>query len=74
VCDPSLEDTRDRANRLAALTDVFWVSGVIAAGAGVTLFVLDLGHPSDLDTDQAPAALQAGCFGSGCGLRASGRF
>lgn len=66
LCAPSLKPTRDRADRLAALTDVFWITGVIAAGAGMTLFVLDLGHEQ--------AGLEAGCFGSGCGLRARGSF
>lgn len=68
LCNPSLRSTRDRADRLATLTDVFWITGALAAGAGVTLFVLDLGR------EEGAPALEAGCFGSGCGLRASGRF
>jgi hypothetical protein len=67
VCDPSLKPMRDRADRLAALTDVFWITGAIAAGVGVTLFVLDLDRPG------APA-LDAGCFDAACGLRARGSF
>jgi hypothetical protein len=68
VCDPSLKGTRDRADRLAAVTDVFWITGAVATGIGVTLFVLDLGH------EQGAPALEAGCFDSSCGLRAGGTF
>jgi hypothetical protein len=68
VCDPGLEDVKNSAASLAVATDVLWISGALILGAGVTLFVLD--HRS------APfeTAVQAGCFDSGCGVQASGRF
>jgi len=66
--DPSLESTRDSAQTLASWTDVFWITGVIAAGAGITLFVLDASR------DEPSAEVQAGCFDTGCGLLASGHF
>jgi PEGA domain-containing protein len=68
VCNPSLRHTRDRADRLATLTDVFWITGAVVAGVGVTLFVLDLGH------ERGAPALEAGCFDAACGLRARASF
>lgn len=68
VCDPSLQGTKDSAETLALTTDVLWISGLIVAGAGVTLFILDA------TDDESATAVQAGCFVSGCGLMASGRF
>jgi hypothetical protein len=67
-CDPSLKGTKDSAESLALATDVLWIGGLIAAGAGVTLFILDA------NDDEAGTAVQAGCFGTGCGLLASGHF
>jgi hypothetical protein len=66
-CPTSLKDVRDSGQTLATATDVLWISGALAAGAGVTLFLLD-------DGDAEAPAVQAGCFGAGCGLSASGRF
>jgi hypothetical protein len=69
ICaDPGLRDTRDSAESLATVTDVLWISGLVVAGVGVTLFVLDS------DTESTAPALEAGCFWGGCGLRASGQF
>jgi len=68
TCPPSLKSTQDSAKSLALATDVLWISGLIVAGAGVTLFVLDA---SD---DEPGTAVQAGCFATGCGMMASGRF
>ena len=67
-CDPSLRGTKDSAESLALATDVLWISGLIVAGAGVTLFILDA------TDDASRAEVQAGCFGTGCGLMASGTF
>jgi tetratricopeptide (TPR) repeat protein len=67
-CDPSLQGTKDSAESLALATDVLWISGLIVAGAGVTLFILD---ESD---DETGTAVQAGCFATGCGMLATGRF
>jgi tetratricopeptide (TPR) repeat protein len=66
--DASLKSTKDSAQTLALLTDVFWITGVLVAGVGVTLFVLDA------SADEEDGAVQAGCFESGCGVRASGHF
>lgn len=68
VCDRSLEGTKDSAQSLALATDVLWISGLIIAGAGVTLFVLDA------NDGETAASVQAGCFGMGCGMLATGRF
>jgi hypothetical protein len=68
VCDLSMKGTQDSAKTLALVTDVFWVTGLIAAGVGVTLFVLDA------NADESGSSVQAGCFGAGCGLLATGRF
>jgi hypothetical protein len=67
ICPPSLQNTRDSAETLALLTDVFWITGVVAAGVGVTLFVLD-------GSSESSTSVQAGCFGVGCGLVANGHF
>jgi hypothetical protein len=67
VCPASLEDERDSGEMLATATDILWISGALAAGAGVTLFLLD-------DGDAETPALEAGCFSTSCGVRASGRF
>jgi tetratricopeptide (TPR) repeat protein len=67
-CDPSLQSTKNSAESLALATDVLWISGLIVAGAGVTLFILDA------NDDEAGAAVQAGCFATGCGMLATGRF
>jgi hypothetical protein len=68
LCPASLENTRDSAQTLALVTDVFWITGLVAAGVGVTLFVLDANSESN-------TAVQAGCFGAGgCGLLANGHF
>jgi hypothetical protein len=67
TCDASLESVKESAVSLAVATDVLWISGAVILGAGVTLFVLDHGKSES-------AAVQAGCFDAGCGLKASGRF
>lgn len=69
ICEPGLEDTRDSAETLATVTDVLWISGLVVAGAGVTLFILN-----EPEAESSAPSLEAGCFASGCGLRASGRF
>jgi hypothetical protein len=68
ACDPSLKSVKDSAHTLGVTTDVLWISGAVILGTGVTLFVLDS------SSAPAEAAVQAGCFESGCGLSASGRF
>lgn len=67
-CPPELEGTRDSAKTLALITDIFWVTGLVATAAGVTLFVLES------QDETTSGSVQAGCFGSGCGLSASGHF
>jgi len=67
-CDPSLADLQDSAQTLALATDVLLISGAIAAGVGVTLFVLDHG------SEAADTSVQASCDAFGCGLRAAGSF
>jgi hypothetical protein len=69
VCtDESLESVRDSAMTLGITTDILWITGALAVATGVTLFVLDYGKA------EPGAALEAGCFGGGCGFAASGRF
>lgn len=68
VCDPSLAGTADTAETLAVVTDVLWIGGLLVAGAGVTLLVLDDGG------SESSAHLEAGCFLGGCGLTAQGQF
>jgi hypothetical protein len=68
LCDPSLQSTYDSAKNLGLLTDVLWISGVVAAGVGVTLFVIDTGSA------ESSTAIETGCFDAGCGLFAKGIF
>jgi hypothetical protein len=75
-CDPALQDDRDSAATLSVVSDVMWVTGLVTAGVGVTLLVLD--HPAE--DEQATGAsdramqLRAGCFGASCGVSAQGVF
>ncbi len=68
TCPLELEGTRESANTLATFTDIFWITGLISAGVGVTLFVLDS------QDDTTSTSVEASCFGSGCGLIADGSF
>ena len=75
-CDPALQDERDSAATLAVVSDVLWITGLVSAGVGVTLFVLDLpsGDQQAALDDATRMKLRAGCFESGCGVSARGRF
>ena len=70
ACPLELEATRDSAKTLALVTDLFWITGLLSAGVGVTLFVLD----SRDDATSKATSVEARCFGAGCGLVASGHF
>jgi hypothetical protein len=67
-CAASLQDVKDSAATLALATDVLWIGGALAVGAGVTLFLL-----GDASAETA-TAVQTGCFDVGCGILASGHF
>lgn len=70
VCpdDPELRDAHSRGQTLALVTDVFWISGVVALGAGVALiFALQEGGD-----DSASAGM--GCTPEGCFGTVQGRF
>jgi Tfp pilus assembly protein PilF len=69
-CDPSMEDVKDSAETLALTTDVLWIGGALLAGVGVTLFVID----TTSATNETATLIQTGCFETGCGLVANGRF
>lgn len=40
-CAPELKSLGERGDTLAAITDVLWVTGAVAAGAGLTLLLMD---------------------------------
>jgi hypothetical protein len=67
--DPSYRDVKESAESLALVTDVLWITGALAAGASITLFVLDDGGAAESGT-----TVQTGCFDGGCGVLAQGRF
>jgi hypothetical protein len=67
-CDPSLASLQDSAQAFALATDVLWIGGAIAAGAGITLFVLDDG------SEAGDSRVHASCDATGCSLHAAGRF
>jgi hypothetical protein len=57
-CPAGFEDKQQEGGTLAAVTDVLWVTGVVAAGVGVVLLVAG--------EDDGGPDLRAGCDGSGC--------
>lgn len=62
--DPALRDAQSRGETLALVTDVLWVTGVVAIAAGVTLiFVLQEGGDDDSPT-AGMACAPEGCFGA----------
>ena len=63
MCEPGsdFEDTKDRGQTLATVTDILLISGVISAGVGVTLFLV--GGASE---DERDPSVSAGCTGDGC--------
>lgn len=62
--DPALRDAQSRGETLALVTDVLWVTGVVAIAAGVTLiFVLQEGGDDDSPT-AGMACTPQGCFGA----------
>jgi hypothetical protein len=66
-CGSDQADNKRRLERFALAADVLWISGVLLAGTGITLFVID----RDVE---ATSQVMAGCFSGGCGLSATGRF
>jgi tetratricopeptide (TPR) repeat protein len=66
--DFDLDGTRNDAQTLALVTDVLWIGGAIAAGAGVTLLLLE---PEE---QQAPAAPTASLRCGPLGCSVSGSF
>jgi tetratricopeptide (TPR) repeat protein len=63
-CDPELESTRDRARRLAIVTDVLWITGAAAAVGG--LLWLLLRRPGE--EEQERPAVSFGCAPGGCSI------
>lgn len=68
TCPPGFESTQSSGQALAITTDVLWVTGLVAAGTGVVLAVLDLtsSHPSE--------GASATCTDQGCMAFAWGHF
>jgi tetratricopeptide (TPR) repeat protein len=75
-CDPALHDDRDSAATLSLLSDVMWVTGLVTAGVGVTILILDQPEEEEQRTGASERALQlrAGCLGASCGVSAQGTF
>lgn len=70
ACPAGFEDTRDRGQTLATVSDVLLVGGVLAAGAGAALlFLLDDSSSSERDPSVAAA-----CTGDGCAASVHLRF
>jgi hypothetical protein len=67
-CDPTLSDTRDSAETLAIVTDVLWITGTVAVGTGLLLYLL-----SDGD-EESGAGVSASVGPSGGHLALRGRF
>jgi len=69
-CPASLESDRDSAQTLALVTDVLWISGTVAVGTGVVLYLIQAGD----DDEPASVQVSAGLSPSGGGLQIGGRF
>lgn len=52
-CPRRFKSDANRADTFAAVTDVLWIGGVLAAGAGVTLWLLD--KPADEEPTESPS-------------------
>ena len=66
-CGSDEGSTKRRMESYALAADVLWVSGVVLAGTGVTMYLLTKGSARE-------TRVSAGCFGTGCGVSAAGRF
>lgn len=64
-CDPASdwESTRDSGQTMALVTDILWITGGLAVGAGVALlFLMDSGA----ETSPGAPMVSASCDGTGC--------
>lgn len=69
-CPSSLESDLDSAQTLALVTDVLWISGTVAVGTGLVLYLIQAGD----DDEPASVQVSAGLSPSGGGLHIGGRF
>jgi tetratricopeptide (TPR) repeat protein len=69
-CDPARAGDADRGRALAVATDVLWVTGAVAASAGLAL-LFTVGRAEDDGPDMQATAR---CDGTGCGLTAQVTF
>jgi hypothetical protein len=73
--DPDTLDKLDGTKTLAVVTDVLWITGVVAAGLGTALLLTDSGSGDSehARTSTAPVAA-LGCGPHACAASLSGRF
>lgn len=72
-CPPGFEDTQSNGQTLAIVTDVLWITGVLAAGTGAVLAILDLTSGGS-GGDRASVGFGGMCTTEGWHLTANGRF
>ena len=70
--DPDTLDKLDSTKTLAVVTDVLWITGVVAAGVGTALLLVDSGSHGNERNEHPVASL--GCGPHACAASLSGRF
>jgi hypothetical protein len=65
ACPPGFEDTRDRGQTLATVTDVLLIGGLVTVGVGVVLLALGVGSSDEEETSVSFGCTAEGCMGSG---------
>lgn len=66
VCPPEFESTQDRGRRLSVITDVLWISGLISAGTGLALWIIDHGRSGEQASGATQPRADIGCGARGC--------
>lgn len=73
--DPDTRDKLDSTKTLAVVTDVLWITGVVAAGFGTALLLTDSGSGSSEHARASTAPVASlGCGPHACAASLSGRF
>lgn len=72
-CDPSLQDTKDKGETFALVTDVLLFGGIAVAGAGTAWLLIDMMSGDEAAPEPATSAGLA-CSASGCMGTLRGKF
>jgi tetratricopeptide (TPR) repeat protein len=72
-CDPSLEDTKDKGETFALVTDVLLFGGIAVAGAGAAWLLIDM-MGSDEAAPEPSTTADLACSSNGCIGTLRGKF